>query len=458
MIPVNEGVSYVRRNNSKIYRLILILSILCIGVLTEILPGKVFLVLSFLLVFILSISFSSRDLIQSALILFVCNGLMRRLAAKESGYFTENDIMIFICYIPILILIAKNFRDSKFEKAFLYIFSPISFFALLNLPKYPPNIAWGLINLIMAVKLGLIARKYLDDALVSFIVNLGIFSSIYVFIQKFALPGYDVGWCLSRRSHLVILENCTSNSTRLWGTMESAVNLACFLTTCFLLVIFKESRNISFPRRVIELGVLFSGIFLTGTRTFLFVIPIVFFITNYFFRILSFPKIIFGISSLVCSINLLPSLAVLFNYKNNWVSRLDLVQLSGDKSLRDRINLIATFQEEVSLRNLFIGDGLGSRSRGSLAIDNGFLSLVLELGLPLAALFLMYLIRNMKNAFPGNNFLIVQYWSVCFMLLIANISYVVLTGPSAVFFWFFFFSIGRGEESREVRFDEDSHL
>lgn len=423
--------------------------LLCLGVASDVISGKLFLYSSFVLVLLLSLSFSSRDLIRASILLFVLNGLMRRLAASESGYFTENDILIFVPYIPIVVLFARNLKSFTFERQLLLLLTPICFLALLNIQKSLPSISWGIINLIMAVILGQLARNFIDDALLSFIIKVGIFASGYVFYQKISLPEYDLGWCLSRRVNLVILESCTASSTRLWGTMESAVNMASFLTVSFLLIAFRGQKSVLLPRRILEMSIIFTAIFLTGTRTFLFIIPLVFLITSYVFKTLSIPRFIFATSFVAFLVNLLPSFAVLFNYQNVWVTRLDVVKLVGDRSLRDRLDLLSSFQEEVSTRNVYIGDGLGSRSRGSLAIDNGFLSLVLELGLPLTFLFVVYIFYKLKNISSFHNPLIVQSWSVCAMLTFANFSYVVFTGPSSVFFWFFLFVIGSGKDFEE---------
>ena len=435
---------------STIYRLILPLALMCLGVSNGAIPGKLLLYSSFALVSIISLSLSSQDLIRASILLFVLNGFMRRLAASDSGYFTVNDILIFLPYFPIAVLLVKNSKSFTFERRLLLLILPICFFAILNIQASIPSISWGLINLIMAVILGQFAKRFIDDAVLAFIIKVGIFSSGYVFYQKISLPEYDLGWCLSRRVNLVILESCTASSTRLWGTMESAVNMASFLTVTFFLVAFRGRKHISLLRRILEMSIIFTAIFLTGTRTFLFIIPLVFLITSYVFKTLTIPRFIFAASCVAFFVNLLPSLAVLFNYQNNWVTRLDIVNLVGDQSLRDRVNLLGTFQEEVTTRNLLIGDGLGSRSRGSSAIDNGFLSLVLELGLPLTLLFIVYITYKLKNISSFQNPLVVQSWSICIMLTIANFSYVVFTGPSSVYFWLFLFVIGRGKEIKET--------
>ena len=276
-------------------------------------------------------------------------------------------------------------------------------------------------------------------------------SALYIFIQKVSLPDYDVGWCQNRKSGLVILENCTSTSTRLWGTMESAVNMACFLSVCFLLLAFRNKKNLSLGIKVLQLGVIFVALFLTGTRTFIFIIPIAFFLGVYFFRKLSIPGFVFGVLSFLVSISLLPNLALLFDYEGRWVSRLDPTNLMGDRSLSDRIGLVAGFKDQLSLKNLLIGDGLGSKSRGSLSIDNGYLSLVLEIGLPLTIILLIVIFMKLKNVQDFQNPLALQSWSVCILLIFANASYVVLTGSSSVYFWIFLFMMNSRGDSDKVR-------
>jgi hypothetical protein len=390
---------------------------------------------------VFSLHFKSQDLIKATLFLFVFNGLMRRLAASDSGYFTENDILIFLPYVPVVALLLRNLKAFKLEIQLLVVLYFVCICALFSIQQSVPNIVWGLINLIMVIVLGQVSTQYFDEKLMDFIIKLGLVSSIYIFVQKISLPEYDVGWCQNRKSGLVILESCTSSSTRLWGTMESAVNMACFLSVCFLLLAFRNKKNLPIIIKAIQIGVIFVALFLTGTRTFIFIIPIAYLLGVYFFRKFSIPRFLFGILCIIASASFLPNLAVLLDYEGRWINRLDLTNLSGDRSLIDRIGLVANFKDQVSLKNLLIGDGLGSKSRGSLTIDNGFLSLVLEIGLPLTIILLILLFIKLKNVRDFKNPLVLQSWSVCILLIFANASYVVLTGSSSVFFWLFFFMV-----------------
>jgi hypothetical protein len=444
-------VNEIGKIRSEIYKLILVLLPSQIAVLVNILPGNFIIYSSFALVLLLSLYFKSQDLIKASLLLFVFNGIMRRLAASDAGYFTTNDILIFLPYIPIVILLLKNLKIFKFEIQFLVVLYFICIFALFSIQESVPNIVWGLVNLIMVIVLGQVSKHYFDDALIAFIIKLGLVSSVYIFVQKIFLPEYDAGWCENRKSRLVILENCTSSSTRLWGTMESAVNMACFLSVCFLLLAFRNKKNISITIKFVELGVIFVALFLTGTRTFLFIIPIAFLLSAYFFRKLSIWRFVFGALCVLASASLIPNLAILLGYEGRWINRLDLTNLSGDRSLIDRIGLVASFKDQVSLKNLLIGDGLGSKSRGSLSIDNGFLSLVLEIGLPLTVILLIIIFMKLKNVQEFENPLVLQSWSVCILLIFANASYVVLTGPSSVYFWIFFFMVNSRGDSDKVQ-------
>ena len=203
--------------------------------------------------------------------------------------------------------------------------------------------------------------------------------------------------------------------------------------------------------KFIELGVIFVALFLTGTRTFLFIIPIAYFSGIYFFRKLFIPKFLFGILGILATASLLPNLAILFHYEGRWVNRLDLTTFSGDRSLADRIGLVASFKDQLSLKNLLIGDGLGSKSRGSLTIDNGYLSLVFEIGLPLTVILLIIIFRKLINVQDFQNPLVLQSWSVCILLIFANASYVVLTGSSSVYFWAFLFMVNSRGDSDKVQ-------
>ena len=445
------SVDKIGRNRSEIYKLILLLLPAQIAVLVNILPGNFIVYSSFVSVLLLSLYFKSHDLIKATLLLFVFNGIMRRIAASDSGYFTVNDILIFLPYVPIVFLLFKNLKVLKFESQLLIVLYLICIFALFSIQQSVPNIVWGLVNLIMVIVLGQVSKGYFDESLIAFIIKLGLVSSVYIFVQKVSLPEYDVGWCQNRKSGLVILESCTSTSTRLWGPMESAVNMACFLSVCFLLLIFRNRKTLSIATKVIQLGVIFVALFLTGTRTFIFIIPVAYLLGVYFFRKLSIPGFVFGVLSILVSASLLPNLALLSDYEGRWVSRLDLTNLTGDRSLTDRIGLVASFKDQLSVKNLLIGDGLGSKSRGSLAIDNGYLSLVLEIGLPLTVILLIIIFMKLKNVQDFQNPLVLQSWSVCILLIFANASYVVLTGSSSVYFWIFLFMVNSRGDSDKVQ-------
>ena len=446
-VSVNESNSI----KTKQYRLILPLLFFYLVGLTNSIPSNIIIYSTFAFVFLLSLNFASQDLIRATFFLFVFNGIMRRLAASDSDYYASNDILILLPYVPILILLLKNLKTFQFETRLLVILYFICFFSIMGIPESAPGIVWGLINLTSVVILGQISKQFINDALVSFIIKLGVVTSTYIFFQKIALPFYDLGWCQSRKSALIYLEDCTSNSLRLWGTMESAVNMACFLTVCFLLLALRSKQYISISTRLIGLTIIFSAIFLTGTRTFIFLIPIALFLTLLFFKKLSIAVFVFGSLGIALIFTLLPNLAIMFNYQSRWVDRLDIANISGDRSLKDRLDLAYSFNDQVTLKNLMIGDGLGSKSRGALTIDNGFISLILEIGLPLTIVLMAFIIIKLKNGHNSQNSLVVQSWSVCILLLLANSSFVVLTGSSSVYLWFFLFMFDSKSHSDKVR-------
>jgi hypothetical protein len=322
--------------------------------------------------------------------------------------------------------------------------------ALLNIQDSPPNITWGIINLLLTTVLGQISRVFINDELLAFIARIGLAGSIYIFAQKISLPYFDLGWCLNRKTNLIILESCSGSSLRLWGTMESAVNMASFLTVCFFILAFRSGSIILIQPRIFQLLILFVAIFLTGTRTFIFILPLVFLFSAYVFKKISIPKAVFSITLVVIGASLLPSLALLFNYQDRWVDRLNIKNITGDQSLQDRFFLVSSFTDQVSLKNLLIGDGIGSKSRGLDTIDNGFLSLVLEIGLPLTLFFLYMILRRLGSIQNFANPLVTQCWSACFLLFLANFSFVVFTGSSSIYFWLLLFMIETKTKPRKL--------
>jgi hypothetical protein len=147
--------------------------------------------------------------------------------------------------------------------------------------------------------------------------------------------------------------------------------------------------------------------------------------------------------------SLLPSLALVFNYQDRWVDRLNIKNLTGDQSLQDRFFLASSFADQVSLKNLLIGDGIGSKSRGLATIDNGFLSLILEIGLPLTLFFLYTILRRLSSIQNFVNPLVTQCWSACLLLFLANFSFVVFTGSSSIYFWLLMFMIETKNQPRK---------
>jgi hypothetical protein len=167
------------------------------------------------------------------------------------------------------------------------------------------------------------------------------------------------------------------------------------------------------------------------------------------FKRISIPKAAFSISLVFIGASLLPSLALVFNYQDRWVDRLNIKNLTGDQSLQDRFFLASSFADQVSLKNLLIGDGIGSKSRGLATIDNGFLSLILEIGLPLTLFFLYTILRRLSSIQNFVNPLVTQCWSACLLLFLANFSFVVFTGSSSIYFWLLMFMIETKNQPRK---------
>ena len=437
-------------SKSRIHQLIVVFVMLCLATSTDIISGNWLLYTSFLFVVLITINFSGTDLIKSTIFLFVLNGLIRRLAASDSGYFTSNDVLILLPYVPIIVLWFKYKRESRVDNQLMVFLFFVLLLALLNIQDSPPNITWGIINLLLTTVLGQISRVFINDELLAFIARIGLAGSIYIFAQKISLPYFDLGWCLNRKTNLIILESCSGSSLRLWGTMESAVNMASFLTVCFFILAFRSGSIILIQPRIFQLLILFVAIFLTGTRTFIFILPLVFLFSAYVFKKISIPKAVFSITLVVIGASLLPSLALLFNYQDRWVDRLNIKNITGDQSLQDRFFLVSSFTDQVSLKNLLIGDGIGSKSRGLDTIDNGFLSLVLEIGLPLTLFFLYMILRRLGSIQNFANPLVTQCWSACFLLFLANFSFVVFTGSSSIYFWLLLFMIETKTKPRKL--------
>jgi len=442
-------VGKVEEDRSYVYVLILALIALNAAVVVSVLPGYAVIYISFLTVFLFSLKFKSKDLIKTVLLLFVFSGMMRRIAASDSGYFTPNDILILLPYVPIFILFFKNLKKVNFDVYISIMLYLISLLALFSLQQSLSNILWGIVNLVSVIIFGQISKAYLDEDLISFVINLGLITAFYIFFQKVSLPEYDVGWCQNRKSELIVLETCTSKSTRLWGTMESAINMACFLSVCFLLIMFQRKSRL-FGGKFIKLLIIFVALFLTGTRTYIFLIPVAFLISIYCFKRVSISRFFVWVSCIVFVAIQLPSLAQFFGYESRWIERLNVSRLMGDQSLNERFGLIVNALDQITVKNFLIGDGIGSKSRGLSAIDNGYVSLMLEIGLPLAIVFLTIIVYRLKSIYHFQSQLVLQSWSVCILLIMANLSYVVLTGSSSVFFWLFFFAAYGSSYSNRV--------
>lgn len=144
-------------------------------------------------------------------------------------------------------------------------------------------------------------------------------------------------------------------------------------------------------------------------------------------------KLLKGSIATVIAFLALPSIAALFSYDERWTNRLNVLRLFQDESLQARTELVSTFLNSLDLSTFIFGDGVGTHSRGSSAIDNGYLALVLEVGFPMALLISLFIsslfIGRIKNYWE-NDFSVL---SVATLSVLANSSFAVISGSSSVF-------------------------
>jgi hypothetical protein len=118
-----------------------------------------------------------------------------------------------------------------------------------------------------------------------------------------------------------------------------------------------------------------------------------------------------------------------------WVSRLFIGNASEDVSANARIQQTLDWVSNISPIRYLLGNGIGSYSRGSSAIDSGFFAIIFEIGLPLSFLFYYLLKNSLVNleavkARENYNLCLVS------MFLIANFSFPFITGSTSVLFWY----------------------
>jgi hypothetical protein len=215
--------------------------------------------------------------------------------------------------------------------------------------------------------------------------------------------------------------------------MESAINAGCFLATTFVILSYLPTKGVATYYKLMGLTVIFSGIFLTGSRTFIFLIPVVILFVS-FKRRISTPSILAGSLLLFTLFTSLPTIATALNYNSRWTERLSIQNISSDESLDARLNLINSFADEVTLSHIIFGSGVATKSRGKVALDNGFFSLIIELGFPLMVAFYLYIFRSLRMS---SKISVYQYsiLAATLMLFLSNLSFSVFTGSSGLLFW-----------------------
>lgn len=408
---------------------------------------QVSLIMQILIIVIFSLRSNPEESIRIVIFLFVVNGLQRRVMNGHETYFKPNDVLILIPYLAILFLIIRHkiLVPIKFRIILFILMMQSTILLATNIA----NIGWGILNFTLVIILSFHFSHVINDKLLKFFINLGVLTSIYIFWQKVSMPEHDRGWCSQRRIILYILESCDSSSTRLWGTMESAINMAFFLSICIVILLSQRDKSRYRIASFIKFFVMAIALFLTGTRTFLFLIPISLLMGLYLKRTFIAGKLLKGSIATAFLFLSLPSVAALFSYDERWTSRLNFLKIFQDESFQARTQLVSTFLNSLDLRTFIFGDGIGTYSRGVSAIDNGYLALVLEVGFPLALLtciLILSFFTGRVKTFWENDLTIL---SVATLSLLANFSFAVVSGSSSVFLWLFCLAIM--QRKREIQ-------
>ena len=409
---------------------------------------RVSLIAQILIIIIFSLRLNTEESIRIIIFLFVLNGLQRRVMNGHETYFKSNDVLILMPYLAILFLVIRH-RISVPFKSRIILFILMMQSAVLLASNFA-SIAWGILNFTLVLILSLHFSHAINEKLLRFFINIGVLTSIYIFWQKISMPEHDRGWCNQRRIILYILESCDSSSTRLWGTMESAINMAFFLSICIVILLSQRPLGRQRIPSIIKFFVLAVALFLTGTRTFLFLIPISLFLGLFLKGTFMGGKLLKGSIATALAFLALPSIAALFSYDERWTNRLNVSRLFQDESLQARTELVSTFLNSLDLSTFIFGDGIGTHSRGSSAIDNGYLALVLEVGFPMALLICLFIsslfIGRIKNIWEND----LSVLSVATLSLLANSSFAVISGSSSVFLWIFCLAIMQRKKEIQV--------
>ena len=428
----SKGSVYLLRDRFKFYLLLLFLaSVLLLGYL-QIAPLQYLKLATFFVVALGCLFINDHEVIKLMLVVFTFNALQRRILAGNAFYI-ENDYLILLPFVPMFILIVRNIRmafSDKFLNSLIFFLSFLTTFMILS-DLF--QIGWGYTNFVLILLASLVSRNYFNPEIIKFIAVLGVVEALSIIIQRINMQTYDIGWCLAVRKSLVVNEICNSNSPRLWGTMESAINAGCFLATTFVILNYLPTKGVATYYKIMGLIVIFSGIFLTGSRTFIFLIPVVILFVS-FKRRISTPSILAGSLLLFTLFTSLPTIATALNYNSRWTDRLSIQNISSDESLDARLDLINSFSQELTLSHIIFGSGIGTKSRGRVALDNGFFSLIIEIGFPLMIAFSLYIFRSLRLSSKISSYQF-SVLAATLMLFLSNLSFSVFTGSSGLLFW-----------------------
>ena len=372
--------------------------------------------------------------LKLTLLILTVNALQRRIFAGDLFYMA-NDYLIALPFLPMVAIVLKELKASFSDKTLNFLIFGLTVLTVFSINSDVVQIGWGYANLLLTLLVAVKSVKYFDKNIIIFIMRLGIFESLFVISQRISMQKFDVGWCISVRKFLVVNEICGSDSPRLWGSMESAINTGCFLATTFMMLFYFPAVGRKLVFKTMSLFLMFSALFLTGSRTFIFLIPCIIGLVG-IKRKFSAPAILGGVLVLFGTFTSLPSIAAYLHYDSRWIDRLNFKNLSGDTSLNARFNLLQTFSDNFTVRNVLFGSGVGSRSRGSGAIDNGYFSMMIEIGLPLMLCFMAYIIANMGLSLKVEGFQF-SVFAGTLMLFLSNLSFSVFTGSSGFLLWLF---------------------
>jgi len=434
------------RENFKLIVLFVILaSSLFLGYL-QLVPPQYLRIGAFAIVLVGCVSINDNGVIKLMLVVFTFNALQRRILAGPAFYI-ENDYLILLPFIPMTVLIIRNMKVAFSDKLLNSIIFFICFLTIFTIMSDVFQIGWGIANFILVLLASLVSKEHLNVNTVKFIAGLGVVEALSVIFQRISMQTYDIGWCIAVKKYLVVNEICNSNSPRLWGTMESAINTGCFLATAFVILYYLPNKRSTIYLKPLGLFTIFAGIFLTGSRTFIFLIPVVLFLVS-FKRRVSTPSVLAGSLLLFILFTSLPTIAAALNYNSRWTDRLTFKNISSDESLDARLNLVQSFTDALTLNNILFGAGIGTKSRGTGAIDNGFFSLIIEVGLPLMVVLCLYIFSSLRITLKISGF---QYSILAgaLMLFLSNLSFSVFAGSSGLLFWLCLANVHNLSLSRE---------